>query len=143
MNRFLFELEPLWSQKHTTNRNTSMFMKKHTHYCIISSRSRNQSPRPPLSTDDNLRKTQAPETEGVKMVLGSTEADKKTPELVAKSNKSKFRTQTSIKIICRLGQSTISRTLAPNLTAIKNTVQIINLSKKNITDAGQNLLEKG
>ena len=94
------------------------------------------------STDDNLLKTRAPETEGVKVVLGSTETDKKTPELVAKSNKSKIRTQTSIKIIFRPGQSTISRTLAPNLTATNNTVQIINLSKKNITDAEQNYWKK-
>ena len=33
------------------------------------------------------------------MVLGSIETDKKTPELEVKSNKSKIRTQMSIKII--------------------------------------------
>lgn len=77
------------------------------------------------------------------MVLGSIETDKKTPELEAKSKKSKIRTQMSIKIIFRPGQSTISRNLAPNLTATYNTIQIINLSKKKITDAEQKLLEKG
>ena len=37
----------------------------------------------------------------------------------------------------RPGQSTISRTLAPNLTATNNTIQIINLSNKKLTDAEQ------
>ena len=78
------------------------------------------------------------------MFFGSTETDKKTPELEAKRNKSKKSEHNRVsRLSFRPGQSTISRTLAPNLAATNNTIQIINLSKKTLTDAEQKLLEKG